>query len=114
MLPFKIKENLLKNWGEKADALECYVEICFYHTDSRWHCYLYALNPDDDDLVKCIITDGDYCEIAEWSLERLLTFYDRAGEFPLIDPEFRRIRANILWKTLRRDHATYRDKRITG
>ena len=95
----KYKPLLLSNWGEKANALDCYCEVKFIDEYSDWACYIYALNPFDEDTIACIIK-GPWVELAEWSLKELYFTYNTQGDHPVIDQEFRRIHASVLYHKL--------------
>ncbi len=96
MIPETIMQRLKDNWGEKADAMECYAEVKFIDTMSPWCCYIYALNPDDDDTI-CCLTAG---HIYTWSLRDLYNSYDTHGEQVFIDTEYRRRKASDLYRKL--------------
>lgn len=95
----KVKENLLNNWGERAESMACFAECRFFDTDSGWACYLLALNPQDHDEIVCII-DGFYPELCHWSLKELYSKFNHAGEYITYDISFRRQRAAELFKQL--------------
>jgi len=95
----KIKEVLKGNWGEKADALNCYAEIKFIDPLSDWACYIFALNPNDENEIDCLIK-GQTIELCKWSLIDLGNCFNSEGERPKIDTEFRRTRASQLFKKL--------------
>lgn len=99
MIPETTKQRLRDNWGEKADAMECYCEIKFMSENPRWECYIYALDPDNNDSIACIIPEGSQL-LWEWSLKELNQAYDRQGENFWIDEEFRRIKASTLYRKL--------------
>lgn len=89
----------MKNWGDNANALNCYAEVKFIDERSTWACYVYALNPRDEDTIACII-NGISLEVCQWSLQELHSTYNSYGENPIIDTEFRKIRASELFKKL--------------
>lgn len=96
----KYKPQLLNNWGDKADALECYCEVKFIDEYSSWSCYIYAMDPSDEDTIACII-EGPWVELATWSLRELYWTYNSIGDHPVIDTEFRRIKAANLYEHLK-------------
>lgn len=97
MLNPKLKELLLSNWGDKANAMDCYCEVKFIDESERWYCYIYALDPNDDDTIACILPGP---KAIEWSLKELYDTYDTNGEYIQEDTEFRRIRTDELFKKL--------------
>ncbi len=103
MITDKATLLLTKNWGEKADAMDCYCEVKFIDVFSRWECYIFALNPEDENGIQCIVKHKDDVEIVEWSLDELNRHYNTEGEYPTLDNEFRRIKADVLYKRLKID-----------
>lgn len=99
MLSEQIKESLKKNWGEKANALDCYAEVKFFDPLSDWKCYIFGLNPNDEDEIACIVI-SEQIEVGKWSLKELYLTYNREGEHPIIDQEYRRTRASELLNKL--------------
>lgn len=97
MLNEQIKEILKANWGEKAQAMNCYTEVKFIDDENRWFCYIYALDPNDEDTIACILPGP---RAIEWSLKELCATYDINGEYVKEDKEFRRIRTAELFKRL--------------
>jgi len=99
MINGEIKRLLEDNWGEKAESMNCYTEVKFIDTESAWACYIYALNPADENTIACII-DGICLEVCEWTLKELYFTYNNQGEHPVLDQEFRRMRTSELFKKL--------------
>ncbi len=100
MLTEKIKESLKKSWGDNAEALNCFCEVKIQERNGKWDCYVYAMNPRDEDEVMCIMKHKGWVGISQWFLSGLMFEYNTQGEFPRFDPEFRRIRADVLYKKL--------------
>lgn len=101
MLSNKQLDNLLFNWGELADALECKCEVRVYDPSSPWECFLYAMD-NDQDTVKCIIHSGKgIAVIEEWSLNDILMCYNIDGEHPKIDKEFVPRQASVILQKLK-------------
>lgn len=101
MIPFKTKQLLKENWGPRAESMNCYAECKFFDDLSRWQCYIYAINPEDDDSIKCLLKfPGTAVEIVDWTLTQLANAYNSHGENPVMDREFRRIRVAELFKKL--------------
>ncbi len=95
--------KLMKNWGEKANALQCKAYFRYYDPLSKWQCYIYAINPDDSGEIACII-DGFTVEVTTWRLSDMFNCFNAAGEGPLLDKEFRPRDCEQILKTLRGEH----------
>lgn len=94
-----VKNSLKSNWGDKVNAMACYCEVRYFDPNSDWSCYIFGLNPDDDDEIACIINGFDL-EVCNWSLKKLCFSYNSEGEYVVEDKEFRKIRAAELFKKL--------------
>lgn len=99
MLTTNQLKRLRANWGEKADAMECNAEVKVYDPQSKWECYLLAINPDDDDELICIVK-GFGKEITTWSMSGLALLYNDQGEGVQIDHEFRPRKASEVFKNI--------------
>ncbi len=99
MLNNKQKEKLKASWGEKASSMACMAEVRFYDPLSPWECYIYAMNPEDEDEICCLIK-GFFVEATEWRLSELASRFNAYGEPPQIDQEYRPRRAAELFKLL--------------
>ena len=99
MLNIKQQEKLKANWGEKASSMACMAEVRVYDPLSPWECYIYAMNPDDEDEICCIIK-GFFVEVCEWRLSELASHFNAHGEAPEVDKEYRPRRAAELFKKL--------------
>ena len=99
MIPNTIKNRLLNNWGSKANAMACSAELRYYDPLSSWECYIYAMNPEDEDEIVCLI-NGMTLEISTWKFSELLAMYNANGEPPILDTEFRARRAPEIFKHL--------------
>jgi len=86
MTPY-IKKQLLRNWGEAAEALNCFCPIKYIDKASHWECFVYALNPSDEDEILCII-NAMSVESTKWSLKELLSCYNAEGDYVVIDDEY--------------------------
>lgn len=89
MLTKTQKEKLKANWGEKAEGLGCKAEVRVYDPLSSWECFIYAMNPQDEDMISCLINGFTLEIIEEWSMSQLTKLYNREGEHPIVDTEFR-------------------------
>ena len=96
----EILKRLRENWGEKADAMQCYAELRLFDPLSSWCCYIYAMAGDQIKAVTYSNTFG--VDIIACDLYDVLSMYNEEGEHPSIDPEFRRVRLDYLLKRLER------------
>jgi hypothetical protein len=99
MITHSQKEKLLANWGEKAEAMACRAEVKLHDPLSGYECYIYAMNPEDEDEVFCIINGIDL-EISLWRISDLATRFNSEGEGLCQDKEYRPRMAAELFKTL--------------
>lgn len=95
----KVKENLLNNWGERAESMACFAECRYYDDQTDWSCYLLALNPQDEDEILCIV-DGHGVELIRWSLKEVCSKYNCVGEYVTFDKHYIRQRSAELFKKL--------------
>lgn len=79
MLSDTIKDKLRANWA-LADTLIVKAYARYYDKTAKWECYIYALNPDDDNEIKCVIINRDSKSLVGWNLEDLYACYDQWGE----------------------------------
>ena len=98
MLNNQQKEKLKNNWAN-ADSMECMAEVRVYDPLSFWECYIYAMNPEDEDIIACIIK-GFTLEVCVWSMSELEKNFNRDGEFLEVDIEYRPRRALDVFKRL--------------
>lgn len=94
-----VKKSLMANWGDKADALDCFVPIKLIDPVLNWACYIFAMNPDYQDIVSCVIVHGTDCEIYTLSLSYVLSSYNHEGEGPKVDDEFRTVHLSKILKS---------------
>lgn len=100
MIPEKVRESLMKNWGPLADSMNCYAYAKYIDPLSSWACYVYALNPENQDDIACLVYN-ECVEVCEWSLQELLATYNREGEYPEMDTEYRPRLALEIYKKLK-------------
>lgn len=93
------KEKLKANWGEKASSMACRAEVKFHDPASSWACYVYAMNPSDENEISCIIKGFDL-EVCEWRISEIERMFNVNGEHPIIDMEYRPRLACELFKLL--------------
>lgn len=93
------RERLKKNWGEKSIAMACSAEVRMFDPLSKWECFIYAINPDDEDEISCII-NGFTVEVCDWRLSELNKEFNAYGESPVADKEYRPKQASELFKEL--------------
>ncbi len=99
MISQNLKNKLMANWGEKADSMACMAEVRIYDPLSPWECYIFAMNPEDEDEIACIF-NGYSVEVCDWRLSEMATMFNELGENPLIDYEYRPRQAAALLKKL--------------
>lgn len=99
MINHSQKKSLMANWGEKANSMNCYAEVKFFDECSKWACYIYAMDPLDEDSISCLI-DGQDIDVCRWSLRELHLTYNENGDHPKRDEEFRKVRVAELFKKL--------------
>ncbi len=99
MLNSDQKTKLKSYWGEKASSMACMAEVRVFDPLSPWECYIYALNPENEDEICCIIK-GFSVEITEWRLSELASRFNAEGEPVQIDSNYRPQRAAELFKIL--------------
>ena len=93
------KQKLKANWGDKASSMACKAEVRIYDPSSNWCCYVYAMNPQDEDEISCIIK-GFEIEACEWKMCAIESMFNAQGERPVIDEEYRPRMACELFKLL--------------
>lgn len=99
MLSHNQKEKLKASWGEKASSMACMAEVRVFDPLSPWECYIYALDPEDEDTICCIIK-GFFVEVCEWRLSEVASRFNANGEPVQVDTEYRPRRAAELFKIL--------------
>ena len=99
MLNNKQIERLKANWGDKARSMACLAEVRVYDPLSPWECYIYAVNPENEDEICCLIK-GFFVEATEWSLSELASRFNAEGEPLCIDMEYRPRQTAYLFKKL--------------
>lgn len=99
MISGRVKDLLKRNWGEKAEAMACYAEAKLMHPRRAVAWYLFAMNPEDEDEI-CAIVANPFPSAYRGSLSEILEAYQGVAEDLQLDQEFRRIRADVLYKKL--------------
>jgi len=92
--------RLKKSWGEKASTLNCNAEIRVYDPLSCWECYIYSMNPQNEDEIECIL-HGFTTQTCEWTLTELFSRFNAEGQQVKIDSEFRPKNAKIIYDKLK-------------
>lgn len=100
MIPKHVMRKLRANWGSRSEALDCFAEIKFEDKAGGWAWYILAVNPDDDDTTYCVVDEAGEVRVCTWTLTELERFYNRDGESPEIDAEYRPIKADVLYRKL--------------
>jgi len=86
-------EKLKSNWP--ANVNDCLYNfkapIRLFDPLSSWECYLIAANPEDEDVVICVVKSSiNYApELLTWRLSNFLSMYNEHGESLQIDEEYR-------------------------
>jgi len=98
-------DKLKANWGQKADSLACYAEVRVYDPLSFWECYIFAMNPEDDDEIECIVKVGkdQPASVEKWFMTNIKGLFNSHGEGVQVDDEYRPRRAAELFKQLSRE-----------
>lgn len=99
MLPENITRLLKDNWQDEITSLYGYCYVKFIDKYSDWSCYIYAINPRDEDEILCVL-NVPYVECCKWSMRDLQHSYNECGEHPVIDHEFRRTPVQNVLKRL--------------
>lgn len=103
MLDQQIKEVLKKNWGEKANTLNCFAEVKLIDRLSSWCCYIFAMD-NDEELIHCLLySHGIGVEIYTQCIQDIYSMYNEHGESPVVDKEYRRTRVTEILRRLRHD-----------
>ncbi len=103
MLTERTKDALKRNWGDKANTLNCYAEIKLIDPLSSWACYLFAMDKNED-VVHCLLySDSMGIEVHAESLQEIFQRYNEDGENPVVDTEYRRTRVIELLRRLKHD-----------
>lgn len=102
MLSESIKDNLKANWGEKADALECLAPIKIHGIDydGEWCCFIFAMNPEDEDEVMTLTRDRQDYELMLWSVDYIFNLFGNDGEYVKIDHEYKPRNVKTLLKSV--------------
>lgn len=80
--------------------MACRAEVRVYDPLSQWECYIYALNPEDEDEICCILCAFSV-EITRWTLSELSNLFNSEGERVQVDQEYRPRYADNLYKILK-------------
>lgn len=99
----KLTTILKKNWGEKADALDCYAEVKLIDPKSSWCCYIFAMDKNEENVQTLLYSDSIGPEIYTLCIDDIHLMYNQDGEHPIIDTEYRRTRVQELLKRHRND-----------
>ena len=100
------KQRLMANWGERADSLACNAEIRLYDANGPWECYIYAINPDNEDEIMAIVK-AEMVETCTCSLTELMSMYDLEGQPIRQDRCFRPRHAEVILKRLQEGYVRY-------
>lgn len=106
MISASQKEKLKASWGEKADCLATVAELRVFDPLSPWECFIYAMNPEDEDEIACIL-HGFTVEVCHWRLSELASHFNAEGESPIVDREFRPRKAETILRMLRGQNGSW-------
>ncbi len=98
MLTNQTKKKLKANWL-LAESMDCNAEARVYDPGSPWECYIFAMNPEEENEIWCIINGFDV-EITLYYINSLFEMFNAKGESPIIDEEFRPRHAGQIYKKL--------------
>ena len=97
----KIKEVLKKNWGERANTLNCFAEVKFIDPLSSWACYIFAMD-ESEEMIHCLLySDAIGVEIDTQYMYDIQSMYNEEGQHPIMDSEYRRTKVTELLKRLK-------------
>jgi hypothetical protein len=101
-----IKAKLKSNWGDKAEALDCQAELRVYDPLSAWQCYIYAMNPENEDQIMCLISARKTLPpiTTDFTISELQLLYNEHGENVQIDTEYRPRSIETLFTKLNEIH----------
>lgn len=102
MLSNKHKDKLKANWGERAETMECNAEVRVYDPLSKYECYIFALNPEDENEIWCII-NGFSVETDKLTLGEIASYYNSHGEGLQVDYEYRPRQATEVYRSLTKE-----------
>ncbi len=102
MISDKQKLKLMTFWGDQAESMACMAEVRVYDPLSDWQCYIYAVNPNNDDEIMCLICVGKGAlpMPTHWTLSELKRLYNSQGEGVEVDREYRPRRVDEIYKKL--------------
>ena len=83
--------KLKANWGDKAEALDCKAELRVYDPLSRWVCYIFAMNPANENEIKVLVSLRPNMQpmMLECTLDDINLRYNQDGEHMEVDAEYR-------------------------
>ena len=92
MISQQICDALKANWP-LAESMQCKTLIRIIDPNQSWACYIYAMDPQNEDTVMCISEKQSriirHVFTSEMSLNTIQNAYNQFGEYPIIDTEFR-------------------------
>lgn len=102
MINHNQKQKLIQNWGDKAESMSCHAEVRVYDPISSWECYLYAMNPENEDEIMCLTktSKGDEAVTEYSSINWIQGLFNEHGEGVEVDTEYRPRRTAELFKQL--------------
>lgn len=100
MLTHNQIEKLKANWGDKADSFDCKAEVRVYDPLSSWECYIYAMNPREEDEIMCVIK-AFHVQVINWKISDMLNCFNAEGEGAIVDIEFHPREIKQIYKKLK-------------
>jgi hypothetical protein len=97
------KKQLLNNWGEKADTMQCYAPVRFYDALSKWECYIYAMNSaDENEILTLINWPAGFIVANSVTMNDLEGLFNEHGEGIVNDVDYRPIKLPALLRAMRK------------
>ena len=81
--------KLQANWGDKADSYDCYAWMRLYDPESRWECYVYAIDPLNEQGAKVCVYNGTWVFSQVNLDEMMVSFVCENGRAPRHDLDFK-------------------------
>lgn len=109
MLSNSQKQKLKSSWGDKSLAMDCFAEVRLYDDLSPWECYIFAMNPQDENEISCLIHDIGLSILESFSMDYILSYYNSEGEGVKVDHEYRPRLISEIYKKLKEIEIYERD-----
>ncbi len=95
-------DKLKSSWGDKATSMACMAEVRVYDPLSSWECFIFAMNPEDEDEIECIVKVSKHQppSVERWFVTNIKGLFNQEGEGVEVDKEYRPRRTAELFKKL--------------